>query len=137
MTTPDLRPDGLQSPERTKELGDILGQVMTALAYATARGRGGLEYPGDVYDLLANLYLALDKLPTITDRAAGFLRSEDGRGRLVRDDGADALGDIDHTIDCLDDAKRAARALAEALRLAQNALSHVAAKSDDSPDKDA
>jgi len=131
MTTPDLRPSGPQSPERTKELGNTLGEAMTALAYATARGCGGLEYAGDVYDLLANLYLALDKVPTITDRAAGFLRSEDGRGRLVRDDGGDALGDVDHAVDCLDDAKRAARALAEAPRLAQSALSHVATRGGD------
>lgn len=131
MTTPDLRPDGLQSPKRTKELGDTLGAVTTALAYAVAPNRGGLQYAGDVYDLLANLYLALDKVPSIADRAAGFLRAEDGRGRLVRDDGADALGDVDHAVDCLDDAKRAARALSEALRLAQNALSHVATRTEE------
>jgi hypothetical protein len=128
MTTPDLRPSGPQSPDRTKELGNTLGEVTTALAYATARGRGGLEYAGDVYDLLANLYLALDKLPGIADSASAFLRSENGRGRLVRDDGADAAGDVLHAVDCLGDAKRGARALAEALRLAQSALSHVATR---------
>lgn len=131
MTTPDLHPGGAQSPERTKDLGNVLGEVMTALAYATARGRGGMEYAGDVYDLLANLYLALDKVPGITDHAAAFLRSENGRGRLVRDDGADAADDVLHAVDCLDDAKRAARALSEALRLAQNALSHVATRTEE------
>lgn len=127
-TTIDLRPNTAHSPERTKELGDILGEVLGTLAYAVAQNRGGLEYAGDVYDLLANLYLALDKVPTITDRASAFLRSENGRGRLVRDDGADAAGDVIHAVDCLDDARRAARALAESLRLAQSALSHVATR---------
>lgn len=126
----DLRPNTPHSPERTKQLGDTLGELLSTLAYAVAPSRGGLEYPGDVYDLLANLYLALDKVPGITDRAGSFLLGEADRDRLVRDDGADAGPDVAHAIDCLDDAKRAARALAEALRLAQNALSHVATRTE-------
>lgn len=126
MTQIDLNPSAPHSPERTKELGRAFNDVMTALAYGCQRFRGGLSEPGDVYDLLADLRLGLEKMPPLTRRISHFLTHPPHQNRLVRDDGGDAAADVEHALACLSDAERAACVLADSLRLAQNAISHVA-----------
>jgi hypothetical protein len=118
----NLHVDGPHSPERTKEIADLLAECVRFLNYATMSGNG-LTDPADVYYILGALYTGTQRasqlfgqVATILDRQAADGVLADNAGGVPAELVADAalhLGDAQQNVD----------ALTNALQNAQQAIS--------------
>jgi hypothetical protein len=85
----DLNPDGPHSPDRTREVGQLFDDASRFLCYATMERHGGLDYPADVYALVADFYAATGRFPQMCEQLGQFLSAQppdrlyEARGRSV------------------------------------------------------
>lgn len=123
----DLNPDGPHSPEHTAEVGQIFDDASRFLTYATMERRGGLDYPADVYALVADLYSATGRFPQMCAQLEAFLRAQEAAGRLYEARHRDAPGAVTAAVeaaaDHLSQAEGAARTLTLLLRQVQSDIS--------------
>lgn len=82
MVTIDLNPNAPHSTKRTLAVADAAAEAIRTLNYATMHGRMGLEYPGDVYELLGTLAQIGERLPQLCDQLRTWLMGELNAGRL-------------------------------------------------------
>lgn len=127
----DLNPDRQHSPERTEHTADVLAECLRVLNYA-AEKNNGLVYPGTVYRLMGEFRIGGDRLIEVANRTGVFLQGQYDAERLRRNDGADVAGDVAAAIAGLVELRDAAAALLTAATKTQNALSHVAARTEES-----
>jgi hypothetical protein len=114
----DLNPDGPHSRDRTREVGQLFDDASRFLTYATNNGCG-LDYPADVYTLVADLYAATGRFPQICSQVQDFLEAQWATGRLYEARGRDAAAQIDHAGVHLSQARTAAANLTRALQAVQ------------------
>jgi hypothetical protein len=105
----------------------VMAEAVRVLNHATF-GSAGLEYPGDVYRVLGNLYIGTDGLVQLCQQLDRFLRRGLENGRLGVDCGGDPAISIAKADEAFTAAARAATTLTRALQDAQNAISAVHAK---------
>lgn len=126
----DLNVDGPHSPERTAEAGQLFDDCSRLLVYATMSDKGGLEYPGDAYRLIADIYSATGRLPQACEQIGRFLGVQAARGAAYeargRDPGTQAAQAAAH----LAEAASAAHALTAALQAAQTAIAGLGIQED-------
>ncbi len=100
----------------------LAGQAAEAIRALNHATRGdGLEYPADVYEVVASLKLMEQRLPQLYGQLASFLAAENEAGRVAHDMGEPSGPYVTETIAALADAKLSTAATAEALDAAHNA----------------
>lgn len=137
----DLDPDAPHSPERTRQLADVAADAIRTLNYATMSDRGGLEYPGDAYELLGALVQLTQRLPQLSGQVAAWLDSEQAAGHLGEVPaprgryGGDSARAVAAAGSALAEAGRAAARLSSLLGEAQAAIAGVeyVGRNDDVP----
>jgi hypothetical protein len=112
-----------------REAADALAEGVRTLNYLTGAGSepAALEYPGDVYDVIANLKIAVQRMPQLFGQLAGWLESEHNAGRVARDDRQDPAESVAGIRAALSIASSAALDLEQALNRAHNASAHLKA----------
>jgi hypothetical protein len=123
-----VRLDQPESPDRTRDLGNLLAATAKALNYATRGDCPGLGDPSDAYSLLAALYTATQRLPQLLGQVASFVTAQAAAGTV-----ADANGKIPVQVAAihaawLADAQALAADLTGHLQGAQNAISGLYVK---------
>ena len=130
----DLNPDGPHSPERTAEAGRLFDDLSRFLVYATMPDKRGLEYPGDAYRLIADIYSATGRLPQACEQIGRFLavqgRRVDAYEARGRNPGEQAALAAAHLVK----AARAAHDLTAALQAAQTAIAGLGIREDGEAD---
>ena len=131
MTEITLRTDPPYSPEYTREVGRALAEAVRVLNHAThPANEGGLEYPGDAYDLLGHLYTATQRLDQLLDQLDAFLAAQYNSGRLAAQDGGSVAALIGGAGAELRYATASAGDLTARLQRAQSAISGLYVKDD-------
>lgn len=125
----DLNPDGPHSPERTREVGQLLDDASRFLAYATSNGRG-LDYPADVYALVADLYSATGRFPQICSQLEDFLRAQEATGKLYEARSRGVGAQVDAAAVHLSQARAAAANLTKALQAVQADIAGLGVRED-------
>jgi hypothetical protein len=123
----DLNVDGPHSPERTKEIADLLAECIRFLNYGTMSGNG-LTDPADVYYILGALYTGTERLPQLFGNLATLLAAQAATGRL-----GDNRGGVPTVVATeagydLADATEATEPLTVSLKNAQQAISGLYVK---------
>jgi hypothetical protein len=118
----NLHVDGPHSPERTREVADLLAESVRFLNYAS-NGGPGLEDPADAYSLLGALYMGTERLPQLFMQLGNFLAAHGRSGRLASTDGGPVSPLVATAAYHLSEAHQLAAALTTALQEAQNAIS--------------
>jgi hypothetical protein len=118
----DLNVDRPHSPERTAEAGQLFDDCSRLLVYATMSGKGGLEYPGDAYRLIADIYSATGRLPQACEQVGQFLEAQAAREAAYEARGRDPVEQAAQAAAHLAKAAVAAHALTTALQAAQTAI---------------
>lgn len=77
-----LNPYGPHSPDYTRQLGEAFAEAVRVLNHAT-RGRSGLVYPVDVYDLVGLLAAGTGGLDQTARQLAEFLEEQLHAERLA------------------------------------------------------
>lgn len=136
MDVTDLNPDGPHNSERTAEAGQLFDDCSRFLCYATMPEKGGLEYPGDAYRLIADLYAATGRLPQACEQIGEFLMAQgrrvdayEARGRNPSEQSAIGAAR-------LADAATAAHNLTRALQAAQTAIAGLGIREDEDGEAD-
>lgn len=123
----DLNPDGPHSPERTAQVGQMFDDCSRYLCYATMAEKHGLDYPADVYTLVADLYSATGRFPQMCAQLEAFMRAQEAAGRLYEARHRDAPGAVTAAVeaaaDHLSQAEDAAHRLTLLLRQVQSDIS--------------
>jgi len=129
---PDLvRLDQPESPDRTRDLGNLLAETARALNYATLGDAPGLGDPSDAYSLLAALYTATQRLPQLFGQVASFITAQAATGTLGDSRGKDPGQVAGVHAACLALASQLAADLTGRLQAAQNAIAGLYVKGDD------
>ncbi len=124
----DLDPDTVHSPERTLEIATATGRCLNTLVYATREGRGGLIYPGDVYDLTAELCIISARIGDLVGNLQKWFTAELAAGRLKVDSlTVDPERTPAQVLNGFSMATTAVLSLHSACELSYAALSHIAA----------
>ena len=118
----DLNVDGPHSPERTAEAGQLFDDCSRLLVYATMSDKGGLEYPGDAYRLIADIYSAVGRLPQACMQIGQFLHAQAAREGAYEAQGRDPAKCAALAAAHLSGAASAADTLTAALQAAQTAI---------------
>jgi hypothetical protein len=126
----DLNPDGPHNPEHTREVANLFDACSKFLTYASMPGRRGLEYPADVYSLVADLYSATSRFPQVCDQLERFLEAQVATGRLYEAQGRVVPVQAGKAIRHLGQAGDAARALTRALQAVQADIAGLGVKED-------
>lgn len=129
MNTVDLDPDAPHSPARTRALADLAADTARTLNYATMPGRGGLTYPGDVYELLGALAQTAQRLPQLCNQIRDWLVAEQNASHLAErpdgpNEGSSALA-VMRAIDGLTLAAGRAEEVRDGLKQAQASIRAV------------
>ena len=127
----DLNPDGPHSPERTADAGQLLDDCSRYLCYATMSETRGLEYPGDAYRLIADVYAATGRLPQACEQIGRFLEAQAARRAAYEARGRDPGEQAALAAACLAEAAAAAHALTTALQAAQTAIAGLGIREDE------
>lgn len=130
----DLNPDGPHSPARTAEAGQLFDDCSRFLVYASMSGKGGLEYPGDAYRLIADIYAATGRLSQACDQISRFLQAQAARPGAYEGRGRNPQAQATLAAERLVAASSAAHALTEALRGAQTAIAGLGIRDDERGD---
>lgn len=123
--------DGPHSPAYTQQVASALARCVRVLNHATHPGNDGLQYPGDVYALLGDLYTATGGLPQVFEQLADFLQSQAEGGRLGDSDGRDPFNQALIAGLHLGDVASSAKRMTDYLQQAQNAISGLYVKDGD------
>ena len=126
----DLNVDSPHSPERTAEAGQLFDDCSRLLTYATMSEKGGLEYPGDAYRLIADIYAATSRLPQACDQVGRFLAAQAAREGAYEARGGDPGAQAAQAAAHLAEAAGAAHALTAALQAAQTAIAGLGIRED-------
>lgn len=124
----ELRTDGPHNPEYTRQVAGALAEAVRVLNYATRDGAPGLEYPGDLYDLLGNLVAAISRFPQLTGQSKSFLATQAASGTLGESQGRDVTEQAAMAAFALGGAGALAEELAGVLQQAQNAIAGLYVK---------
>lgn len=119
----ELHPEGPHSPDYTSEVGSVLAEAVRVLNYATRDDAPGLQYPGDAYTLLGDLYTATGRLPQLLGQIRVFLDGWQASGQLGAAGAADATEQVSQAAASLTTAANFASSLTTVLQNAQNAIS--------------
>jgi hypothetical protein len=106
------------------EVADEIAELVRTLNYKT--GAGGtveLEYPADLYSVIASLKLAATRLPQLFGQMAGWLTGELDSGHVAHDTGGDPSEYVSAITDALTRAGQDATTLSAALDSAHEAAS--------------
>jgi hypothetical protein len=98
------------------EVAEAIAGLVRTLNYQT--GAGGsveLEYPADLYSVVANLEIAAERLPQLLDQMARWLTAEHDAGRVAHDQGADVDEYVSAVVDALGRAREDAVTLGASL----------------------
>ena len=121
---PDIvRLDQSESPDRTRDLGNLLAECVRALNYSTLGDAPGLEYAGDVYSLLGAVGTALERLPQLLRQSSAFVKAQAAAGTLGDDKGRDPVIQAGMSADLLEDAAFRIGGAARQVGMAQNDIS--------------
>lgn len=123
-----LNMDGPRSPDYTRAVAEAFAESVRVLNYA--RRDAGLEYPGDVYDLLRWLKVRVQRLPQLFDQLAQFVYGDLEAGR-VRAASGEAGTSVHGAKIALDEAAGAAKAVLQHLEQAQAAVTWLGGVSQD------
>ena len=75
---------------------------MRKLNYQTGAGETvELEYPGDLYSIVANLKIATQRMPQLFAQMARWLEAEHAAGRIAHDSGGDPDEYVAAVVDAL------------------------------------
>jgi hypothetical protein len=127
----DLNADGPHSPERTAEAGQLFDDCSRFIVYATMSEKGGLEYPGDAYRLIADIYLATGRLPQACEQIGRFLQAQAAREGACEAKGRHPGDQADLATVYLAEAAAAAHRLTSALQAAQTAIAGLGIREGD------
>jgi hypothetical protein len=130
----DLNVDGPHSPERTAEVGQLFDDCSRFLVYATMREKGGLEYPGDAYRLIADIYSATGRLPQACEQIGQFLMAQGRRADAYEARGRNPAEQAAIGAARLAEAATAAHNLTRALQAAQTAIAGLGIREDEGND---
>ena len=123
----NLHVDGPHSPERTKEIADLLAECVRYLNHATMSGNG-LDDPADVYYILGALYTGTQRLPQLFGQLTAILDKQVAAGVLADNAGGDPAERAAEASLDLSDAAASAEPLTTWLREAQQAISGLYVK---------
>lgn len=126
----DLNVDGPHSPGRTAEAGQLFDDCSRLLVYATMSDKGGLDYPGDAYRLIADVYSATGRLPQACEQIGRFLEAQAARDGAYEARGRNPASAARLAAAHLAGAANAARTLTDALRAAQTAIAGLGIRED-------
>ena len=126
----DLNVDGPHSPGRTAEAGNLFDDCSRFIVYATMGEKRGLEYPGDAYRLIADLYSATGRLPQACEQIGQFLAGQAERAGAYEARGRHPGDQVDLAIVYLAEAAGAAHRLTTALQAAQTAIAGLGIRED-------
>jgi hypothetical protein len=130
----DLNPDGPHSPDHTAELSQLFDDCSRAIVYATMSDKHGLEYPSDVYTLVADLYSATGRLPQVCEQVAQFLHTQAATGHLYEAQGRGVGHQVAEANRHLSDVMVAAQAVTRFLQAVQADISGLGVKETDLDD---
>lgn len=117
----DLNPDGPHSPERTRELGNLLAEVVRTCNYATLAEAPGLAAPCDAYELIGSLKVAFERLPQLLAQTGAWLGDQERRRPL-----GDSYAHIDgHPQDVREAVEQATGHLGAAAGLVMQVTGHL------------
>lgn len=120
----------LAGRSKPAELSAQAEDAVRALTYATLPWEQGLEYPGDVYDVLGSLKVLAMQLPQVCDQLASFLTAQHAAGHVRAVEGQPFANDTDDAVATavlwLGKASAAADALHEAWNNTQTATAGLA-----------
>jgi hypothetical protein len=126
----NLNPDGPHSPDRTSEAGTLFDECSRFLTYATMSEKHGMEYPSDVYRLVADIYSAAGRLPQMCDQLGQFLGVQMDMRRLYEARNRDVPIQVSRAQSHLEDAASAARQLTAALQAVQADIAGLGVRED-------
>jgi len=126
-------------PDRTPaQVADEIAEAVRTLNYQTGAGRQvELEYPGDLYSVVANLKIAAQRLPQLFDQMGRWLTSEHAAGRVAHDRGRDAGEYVQAVADALQRASQDAETLSASLDTAHEMSGGLKASGPELPSSDA
>ena len=127
----DLNPDGPHSPESTAEAANQFDDCSRFIVYATMGEKRGLEYPGDAYRLIADLYSATGHLPQACEQIGQFLMAQGRRAGAYEARGRNSGEQAAIGAARLADAATAAHNLTRALQAAQTAIAGLGIREDE------
>jgi len=112
-----------------RDTAERAAEAVRLLNYLTLPGDGapGLEFPSDIYDIVARLKTATQRMPQLLGQMSGWLAAQEESGRVAHDSGRDALGYVTEVRAALAEAAEFAGLLEEALNRAHNASSGLKA----------
>lgn len=110
------------------DLADGAAEAIRAMNHLTRDGQG-LEYPSDVYDVVASVKIMSERLPQLFGQLTEWLWAEHAAGRVGHDSGGDAGLNVAGAESYLADASAAAHALYDALNSAHTELASLRAVS--------
>jgi hypothetical protein len=109
-----------------QEVSDQAAEAIRKLNHMTLGG-AGLEYPGDLYTVVANLSTMAMRLPQLLSQLGQWLEREHEAGRVDHDSGGNVAVSVATAQAELATADAAAGQLQLALDRAHNALGHLKA----------
>ena len=106
-----------------REVADQAAEAIRSLNYLTlpAEGAPGLEFPSDVYDIVAGVKIAAQRMPQLFGQLSDWLSHEYEADRVGHDSGEDPVVQLIEVNDALAAAAAAAQRLEDALNRAHNA----------------
>lgn len=111
------------------EVADEIAELVRTLNYQTGAGRSiELEYPADLYSVVANLKIAAQRLPQLFDQMGRWLTAEYSAGRVAHDHGGDASDYVQAVADALGRAGQDAETLTASLDTAHEMSSGLKAR---------
>jgi hypothetical protein len=114
-----------------REVADSIAEAVRSLNYLTGAGGGpvALEYPGDVYDVIASLKVAAYRLPQLFSQMSRWLEQQAAAGRVAHDSGAAAGEHVADLVQALGLASHSVMKLGEDLNTAHSACGGLKAVS--------
>jgi hypothetical protein len=120
-------PDGLYEPT-LPELAEGAAEAIRSLTHRTM-AQNDLEYPADVYEVVASLMIMAQRMPQLFAQLTAWLEREYAAGKITHDSGQIAAEQVREVTGALTLASMEATALADALNTAHNASSGLKATS--------
>jgi hypothetical protein len=106
----------------TTSPSDVADQAAEAIRTLNHITSDALEYPSDVYEVVANMKIMTQRLPQLFDQLSAWLEREYAAGHISHDRGWPAEDEVRSAVDSLTLASMGAGALTDALNTAHNAL---------------
>jgi hypothetical protein len=126
----DLAGSGRSPEYSVKDAADRAAEAVRLLNYLTLPGDGapGLEYPSNVYDIVASIKIAVQRMPQLFGQMSGWLAGQYEADKVGHDGGEDARKDVDSTRHWLEAAANLAGELEAVLNSAHTASAHLTGK---------